>query len=743
MALDSHDSNIALEGLSVEDTQQLMASGEKHEFQAEVTRLMKLIINSLYKNKDIFLRELISNAADALDKVRFLSLKDASILGDYPEMEIRIIADKKNGVLHISDTGIGMTRDHLLSNLGTIARSGTAEFMSALAAGDAGSLIGQFGVGFYSAFLVADTVVVTSKHNDDEQYIWESDATSFKLSKDPRPSKLARGTRISLYLKEEAKDFLNQDTLEGLIRRYSQFVNFPIYLHRSHIVEKTVPVEKEPKADAGEEDDDVAVADEGDDEPKTKVIEVEEAGYDQMNTLKPIWQREPKDVDDKEYNEFFTQVFRQGDRTLDPMAHIHFKAEGEISFKALLYVPTMPPANLLLEYGRRHANIKLYVRRVFITDDLGSEFFPHYLSFVSGVVDSDDIPLNVSRETLQQSKLLKIISKKIVRKCIEMFRKLQEDDKNYLEFWNKYGTFMKMGVIEDDVNRSRLATLLRFRSSKDQDADESTIDFVGFDHYLDRMKEGQDVIYYLPGQSLKEVQMSPLAERLIKKGYEVLYFVDPLDEYIMQGMPEYKGKKFANVAKDGITFGNDTKKKQEMREYLEKKFKPLTLFLKKVLDKQLDKAVISDRLSESPCAIVAQEWAMTGTMQRIARNQAATKDMAAYYTNQRTILEINPRHPVIKKLLDLVEDLEEDEESAVASDLAYIMFDIARVRSGYDLEDTSNFSAKIERLMRRSVGVDVDEKVEAEDPVLEVGDEEAEEEIASNESAEQEQHMEL
>ena len=375
--------------------------------------MMKLIINSLYKNKEIFLRELISNASDALDKLRLLSLTERSLLEATDEMSIRIRADKENHLLNIIDTGIGMTKEELVKNLGTIAKSGTSDFLSkmqdASSSQELNDLIGQFGVGFYSSFLVADRVVVTSKSNGDEQHIWESDAAQFSVVQDPRGNTLKRGSQVSLQMKPEAMNYLEERTLRDLVQKYSQFINFPIYLWTEKTVEEEVPLEEdevpEKKEDDIEEDAQVEEAKEDDkDKPKTKKVSKTVYDWELINDAKPIWTRKPGEVEDKEYDEFYKSITKDSQK---PIAKTHFVAEGEVTFKALLFVPAVQPGESFNRYGTKTENIKLYVRRVFITDDF-HEMMPSYLAFIRGVVDSDDLPLNVSRETLQQSKLIKV-----------------------------------------------------------------------------------------------------------------------------------------------------------------------------------------------------------------------------------------------------------------------------------------------------------------------------------------------
>merc|ERR1711994_499503 len=424
---------IKLDGLSVAEIKQMRDSAEKHAFQAEVNRMMKLIINSLYRNKEVFLRELISNASDALDKIRLLSLTDKSVLDATEELTIKVKADKDNHILTITDTGIGMIKADLINNLGTIAKSGTADFLNRLqqssSATEMSDLIGQFGVGFYSAFLVADKVVVTAKHNDDTQYIWESDAASFSIVEDPRGPTLKRGTQISLYLKEESYDFLEQDTVRDLIKKYSQFINFNIFLWGSSTKTVEEPIEDEEEEDTSyedevkDEDEEGAVEDEEEEKkPKTKKVEKTTWDWELCNEAKPIWTRKPDDIAQDEYDEFYKSITKDKN---GPLTQSHFIAEGEVTFKSLLFIPNSQPSETFNKYGSITENIKLYVRRVFITDDF-KDMMPNYLSFVKGVVDSDDLPLNVSRETLQQHKLLKVIKKKLVRKTLDMIKKISD-----------------------------------------------------------------------------------------------------------------------------------------------------------------------------------------------------------------------------------------------------------------------------------------------------------------------------
>jgi len=610
-------------------------------------------------------------------------------------------------VLHITDTGIGMTKKELVNNLGTIAKSGTSEFFTKMMESDATEqqdLIGQFGVGFYSAFLVADRVVVTSKSNDDDQYIWESDAGAFTVVKDPRGNTLKRGTQISLHLKEEAHDYLEPKTLKDLVHKYSQFINFNIYLWTSKTETVEEPIEDEPKEEpekkTDETDDEAKVEEEKEEKPKTKKVEKTTWDWEIVNDTKPIWMMKSSEVTEKDYSEFYKSISKESD---PPMAHTHFTAEGEVTFKSILFVPKRSPFDMFHNYGKKMDNVKLYVRRVFITDDF-QDMMPKYLSFIRGIVDSDDLPLNVSRENLQQHKLLKVIKKKLVRKVLDMIKKI--DKEQYLEFWKEYSTNIKLGVMEDPSNRTRLAKLLRFFSSHSKDGTTSLAE------YVERMKEKQEGIYFVAGSSREEVEQSPFVERLLKKGYEVLYLTEPVDEYCIQALPEYDGKKFQNVAKEGLKL-DDGEKAKERQEQLETEFKPLTTWLKEnALKDKIEKAVISQRLTKSPCALVASSYGWSGNMERLMRSQAYAKandPTQDFYANQKKTLEINPRHPVVRELFKRVES---DKDDKLAHSTATLLFETATLRSGFNLKDSVGFAERIETMLKSSLNLSPEEAVE-------------------------------
>uniref|UniRef100_A0A8C7R1R5 Endoplasmin n=1 Tax=Oncorhynchus mykiss TaxID=8022 RepID=A0A8C7R1R5_ONCMY len=703
------EESIQLDGLNAAQIKEIREKSEKHVFQAEVNRMMKLIINSLYKNKEIFLRELISNASDALDKIRLLSLTNEDALAANEELTIKIKSDKEKNMLHITDTGVGMTKEDLIRNLGTIAKSGTSEFLNKMTEVESegqstSELIGQFGVGFYSAFLVADKVIVSSKHNNGTQHIWESDSNEFSVIEDPRGDTLGRGTTITLVMKEEATDYLELETIKNLVRKYSQFINFPIYVWSSKTETVEEPIDEDTEAEEKDAtEDEVEVEEEEDekeDKPKTKKVEKTVWDWELMNDIKPIWTRPAKEVEEDEYKAFYKTFSKDTD---EPLSHIHFTAEGEVTFKSILFVPAAAPRGMFDEYGtKKNDFIKLFVRRVFITDDF-NDMMPKYLNFVRGVVDSDDLPLNVSRETLQQHKLLKVIRKKLVRKTLDMIKKIAEEQYND-KFWKEFGTNIKLGVIEDHSNRTRLAKLLRFQTSN------SDTVLASLEQYVERMKDKQDKIYFMAGTSRKEAESSPFVESLLKKGYEVIYLTEPVDEYCVQALPEFDGKRFQNVAKEGIKF-DESDKAKETREALEKEYEPLTTWMKdSALKDKIEKAILSQRLTKSPCALVASQYGWSGNMERIMKAQAyqTGKDISTnYYASQKKTLEINPKHPLIKEMLKRVST---DGEDQTASDLAMVLFETATLRSGYQLQDTKAYGDRIERMLRLSMNVDLTEQ---------------------------------
>merc|ERR1712159_618606 len=707
---------------------------------AEVNRLMDIIINSLYKNKEIFLREVISNGSDALDKIRFVAVSDKTALDSKKELEIRISFDKDARTLTIRDSGVGMTKADLVANLGTVAKSGTTNFVEAMSGDQGGdlSLIGQFGVGFYSVYLVADKVRVRSKHNDDEQHCWESAAdSSFSVWKDDGED-LGRGTEITLYLKEDAGEFLDQDRLEELVLRYSEFITFPIYLYKSST--ETVEVEDEEEEDLDDEEEEDEDLDEEDDEyedeeeaPRTTTVT--NWDWSQVNSESAIWARDASEVEDDEYKSFSKD-------TADPTTWIHFKAEGEVEFKSILFVPGRVPFDMYDSYHNKNAQLRLYVRKVLITDEF-EDLVPRYLNFLRGVVDSDDLPLNVSRETLQQHKVLKVMGKKLVRKALEMLRKLasskngdddededdeagedeDEDDEEdpYIKFWEAFGKNIKLGIIEDSANRSKLQKLLRFKSNKSGEG------YTSLEEYVDNMPEWQKSIYYISGESVETVENSPFLERLNKKGLEVLYLVDPIDEYAIQHVTEFDGKKLQSVSKEGLSFGDSDEKTEKKRlDMYKEKYQPLTDYLKKLYDSKVSKVTVSPRVETTPCILVTSQYGNSANMERIMRSQAFSDPSRAQYMNSQKTMEINPRHPIIAELNRQVEQSPESEETA---DTAWLLYDTALLQSGFAQDDVDAFALRMYRTMRGALKL---ESLELE-PEVDMPEEEEEEEDEDDE----------
>lgn len=722
-------------GFSQSDLDMIEKGREDFEFQAEVSRLMDIIINSLYQKKEIFLRELLSNASDALDKIRFLSLENPDLMGDNPDLEIRIKYDPDARTLSVRDSGIGMTKQDLIENLGTVAKSGTTQFVEALAGSDGDmSLIGQFGVGFYSVYLVADRVQVVSKHNDDEQHIWESTAdASFSIATDPRGDTLGRGTEITLFLKEDSGEFLDQDNVEALVRRYSEFITFPIYLYKSTTETYEVPVEPEfdeedsedaefddddeDEADEEDDDDDVEVDEEDDDDEEeeeeivfeTKTRQVFE--WELVNRQKAIWARNAADVSDDEYQNFYKSISNDYQ---DALTWSHFKAEGEIEFKSVLFVPSKAPNDMYDNYYKKQTGLRLYVRKVLITDEF-DDLLPQYLSFIKGVVDSDDLPLNVSRETLQQHKVLKVMGKKIVRKALEMLRKLANSEVEepeepeegeeakepethpYIKFWEQFGKNIKMGLIEDTSNKTKLSKLLRFKTSTSDGKWRSLEEYVG------DMSESQEYIYYISGSSTEAVENSPFLEKLKAKGFEVLYLTDPMDEYAVQNLTEFDGKRLMSVTKEGLKFGGDDDDADAKRTALyREKFSDLTDYLQETFGKDVEKVVISNRIEKTPCVLVTSQFGYSANMERIMKSQAFSDNQRNSFLFSRKTMEINPRHPIVIELNNRVANGADDE----TKDLAMLMYDTALMSSGFVMEDPTAFAARMYRVMSSGMNID-------------------------------------
>eukprot|EP00567_Pseudictyota_dubia_P001457 CAMPEP_0197466422 /NCGR_PEP_ID=MMETSP1175-20131217/65041_1 /TAXON_ID=1003142 /ORGANISM="Triceratium dubium, Strain CCMP147" /LENGTH=837 /DNA_ID=CAMNT_0043002463 /DNA_START=127 /DNA_END=2640 /DNA_ORIENTATION=- len=742
---------------------------EPYEFEAEVHRMLDIVVNSLYQNKDVFLRELISNASDALDKIRFLALTKPELMEDKAELEVRIEYDEEAKTLTVRDSGIGMTHDDLVKNLGTVARSGTTKFLEAMGDGSADmGMIGQFGVGFYSSFLVADKVTVASKHPEsDTQYVWEAanGSGTFYVNEDPRGNTLGRGTEITLHLKEDAEEYAAGSRIRDLAKYYSEFVMHPIHLRTSKMEEVEIEDdEEETEAEADEakdeeakeegeeseekkEGDDLEIDEEEDAEPEEKPKKTKEVlthSWEEVNTEQAIWTRSKDEITDDEYQGFWKSL---GSSWTNATSWIHFNAEGNINFKSILYLPEEVPQSLMQGNFdmERKGGLKLYVRKVLISDEF--DLMPKYFSFIKGVVDSDDLPLNVNRETLQESKIVKIIQKKLVRKVLEMLRKLadkdkaaekkddeddtkevelddegnvievekdedeEEDDidkpKPYLEWYKKFAPSLKMGVIEDEANRGKLAKLLRFKSSKTEAEDE----YISLPDYVERMKDWQTDIYVFAGQKVEDMEKSHFMERFIEKDVEVLYLTDPVDEYMTQAMRDYDGKKFTAISKEGIKFKDEDEDLVKRREKAYKtKFKPLTKWLNKLYGPSVMRVSISKRLGKAPAIVSSAEYGHSANMERIMRAQAFQHGMKDdSMMRAMRVLEINPRHPFIEKLLDGCPPEEDGDDFDVeesVKDSAWLLYDMALMNGGFPIDDPDKYSVRMTKVLSGIMGVD-------------------------------------
>ena len=726
-----------------------------YSFNAEIPKLMNMIIHNFYSSKDIFIRELISNASDAIDKVKYESLNKPTYLESNTDFSINIKSDKENKTLIIEDSGIGMTETDLINCLGTIAKSGTEEFVKNMMAStsEKSTLIGQFGVGFYSAFLVADRVQVYTKHPEsDKVLVWESDAVSGYTIAESDLTDLKRGSRIVLYIKEDQSEYLEYPRITEIVKKHSGFTSYPIYLIKKTKVSKpkTKPVEisdtpsdvptdsptdvatdvfTEPSETSTEtstepteqtetstepteqtetstepiteetgqdtqtpenmnkelEDlkemvdkvknvgEDGVIESESDEEleekekePEVEMEEVEEIVYDKLNN-ESIWMRNPTEVKPEEYSDFYKSISSDYD-TYQKVKH--FRAEGNVEFSSILYVPKHAPHDMF-EKKPDKSNIKLYVKRVLITDNC-PDLYPEYFNFVKGVVDCPDLPLNASRELLQQSKITKQISKALIKKTIEMFNDIAEDEEEYEKFYNNFSKNIKLAIHEDKVNKDKFMDFLRFPTSK------SDSKLISLDTYIEQMKENQAGIYYINSDSMTSASSSPFVEKLIANDYQVIYMIESIDEYLMQNNKEYKSKQFINVANDDLKLETTTDAETE------KTNNELCTKLKEILGSKVDKVVISKKLVSQP-AIVSSATGISANMERIMKAQTLGNDNMLKYMSGHKVLEINPEHKLIQKLTDLNYD----------SEYVNLVYEMGLLAGGYTLDNMNEFLSKV------------------------------------------------
>jgi heat shock protein beta len=699
-----------IDGFTKEDIEKMKASAETHDFQAEVSRLMDIIINSLYGSKDIFLRELLSNAGDALEKARFASIADPSYLGEQKEFRIRIEIDEKAKTLSITDTGCGMTKQELIDNLGTVAKSGTTNFLEAMKEGgeqDASRLIGQFGVGFYSAFLIADQVMFTTISSEEptKQHIWTSSADgSFTVVDDPRGPTLIRGSRVTMIIKEEAAEYLRRKKVTEIVSKYSQFMMHPIYVQKTEMEMAT-------------EDDEDEELDDEDEEPKEK--DEESKKWKLVNTQQPIWLRSKDDITEEEYHAFYKVV---GKDVFEPLSYTHFNAEGDIEFRSILYIPKRAPHDMNMGNTESwKSDIKLYVRRVLVADQF-EHLLPRYLMWVKGVVDSDDLPLNVNREQLQQNKILKVISKKLTRKVLEMLKKLSksegdEDDEEeeeeekgleasdekttYEKFYDEFKMFLLLGCHEDDANRSKLAKLLRFISTYTESQDVKKL--TSLEDYVGRMQDEQPAIYYMSGEKVKEMEREASLEVFKKRGLEVLLLDEPHAEMCFSKIFDFEGVKLRSIQKAGDLRINWEKDETERYKNLVTMYKPLTKWWEKNTDKagvSISKVEVSRRLTSSPAVVVSTEYGQSARQERMASVQDQDPN---FFNTEQKVLEINADHPVIFDLLKKVKANADDPSIALTAGL---VAQAAVLQSNFDLQDPEILVNSVYDLVSLQYGLD-------------------------------------
>ena len=672
-----------------------MSEKKTYTFSADIQQLLSLIINTFYSNKEIFLRELLSNSSDALDKVRFNSITDSSILESDKNLEIVISTDNENRLLKIRDSGIGMTHEDLVNNLGTIARSGTKKFKDALNAGADIALIGQFGVGFYSGFLVADKVTVRTKNNNDEQLIWSSTADGdYSIEKD-NCNDIKRGTEIILHLKENMSEYLEKNTLTRIIKKHSNFVTFPIKFKEIKIKNDIKEKEDEDEEEEEKENDEIEknsdnIKVEDVDEKNEKNENNIEYELNTVNNNKPIWRSDQSTLKESDYNNFYKSISNDWD---DPLAYKHISVEGASTFKSILFIPKRAPFDLFNSNENAKSNIKLYVNNVLISEN-ADNILPNYLSFIRGIVDSSDVPLNVSREMLQENDVMKVIRKHLIKKSIELIVETMNNEEKLKVFYPIYEKNIKLGIHEDSNNRVKLISLCKYLTCNIINKDEQNP--IDLDYYVKNMKEDQKFIYYITGTNFQNIHNSAFLEKNHNMGYDTIYMTDPMDEYCMNIVKEYKGYEFKCMTTNDYGIESEYKLTEDDKEF----FNKITDLFKD--DGDLEKIVPSPRLILSPAVIVTNKNMWTANMERIAKSQALVDNQKSAYMTSKKIWEFNMEHPIIKKLKFLSKD--KDSENNFKDAIA-MLYESSLLVSGFTLNNTPYFTSKMFHLL--SLGLEI------------------------------------
>jgi molecular chaperone HtpG len=633
------------------------------KFETEVQQLLDLVIHSLYSNKEIFLRELISNASDAIDKIRFESHSNMELLEGNADWKIKLHADKEAGTLTVSDNGIGMSMDEVADNIGTIAKSGTRNFVAALKEqnlSDNPELIGQFGVGFYASFMVADRVTLTTRKAGGKEYgcRWESTGDgSYTIEE---CEKETRGTDIVLHLKEDMKDFLDEWRIRSIVKKYSDYVQYPIVMD----VTRSEPVK----------DQDGNVIEGGGN--------IEKTTEETLNSMKAIWTRSKSEITEEEYLEFYKHISHDYDK---PLSTIHYSAEGVSEFKSILYIPSHKPFDMFMRDQKK--GVHLYVKRVYITDNCEA-LLPDYLRFIKGVVDSSDLPLNVSREILQEDVQIKRIQKSLVGKVLSTLAEMKEKDaETYLKFWGEFGPVVKEGVHFDYANKEKIQDLLLYESSKTEAGK-----FVSLKEYVERMPEGQKEIYYITGMSRAAVENSPYMEVFRKKDYEVLYMTDPVDEWVVQAVTSYNEKHLKAIDRGDLELESEEEKKEQeaKKEEAKKEYGSLISYIQDTLKDQVKEVRLSSRLTESACCLVADEMGLNANMEKILK--AMNQDVP----EAKRILELNPDHPIMQVMTSMYE---KEKENPKLKDYCELLYDQALLTEGSPIKDPLRFTKLVSELM--------------------------------------------